>query len=207
MREVKLNDSGRTRKYGRIIVRSVEPSRFKKDRNTATCEQEVIDVYPGGRPNNSLFEVTEFGFESQEFKNTRVVFLDVPLKATKERVQEILDRNPNACIYRTMSLIPIINDDQGVMISRGVLSLETLASRQTVKTPKLDGNNQPVKDAKGETIMEIIPWKDAQGKVLADKFYRVNSFSPTHVDDVDLRPTEHAVLSGSTVAENTAVAK
>jgi len=180
---------------GKITVDSVEVSarpEFQKAKTlTATLRQVVktITKYPSAQISNNmqdnLFKVEDFGFDMKEFprEEQRVAFLDVPLNSTKESIEMLLEKNPNACLYKVLSNHPTLTDGQKRAIESPdlPLTLNDIANKQVVKYSEgsvdADGN-----DVSGDIIL------DRNGKIQ----YRSIYFKVTETADIDNRTADPA---------------
>lgn len=181
--------------FGKITVDEIKDS-IKGDRKQAQIRQVVTTSYPSGKVGNSmsdsLFSEEEFQFESQDFEENRVAWIDVPKTATKEQVEALLAANPKACIYKVLSSEPILTEEQKSAIAAGLTTLDIIKERQIVRY----GENH---EKAGETIL----WKD--GKVQ----YKSNFFSKTTKEDVDTRTVAvvpAAIIAASANAADVAIA-
>lgn len=172
------NGIKQVRKVGPIKVERIEASEFQKENSlTAMLVQEIetISSYPSKRVSNSLkgniFSSEDFGYESQDFTNIekRVAFILVPENTTVESLEEVLAKHPDACLYRTLSNEPILDEGQKYMIQTGQRTLDFFADSQAVRDSET-----------GELIL------DKNGNVQ----YRRVEFWPEKREDVDLRTTD-----------------
>ena len=185
--------NGATRTFGAISVDSVTPHTFKKDRMSAQIRQQIMDIYPGGKPNGDLFETKDFGFKPSEYPSTRVAFVDCPIGSTKESIQAKIDaltaagKMPN--ISRTMSLNPILGENHVLAIKNGITTKAKIAEGQRAF-------KQVLEDGKPTGKTELLLYGDKP-------FYRVSAFNVDFVADVDMRPAE----SGSVTEKAEVVAE
>jgi len=86
----------------------ITPNKFNKSVNQAQIRQTITKTYPSKRP---IIKTTNQLIPSKDFKPTkenvyssdRVVWIDIPLDYTAEKVSELLAENPSSCIYRLLS--------------------------------------------------------------------------------------------------------
>jgi len=149
----------------------------KEGTKTAQLRQKVVTTsfYPTKQISNShqdnIFELEEFGFEEQEYRNeeNRVAWIDIP--AIINSVDDVVAKLPaDSCLYRVMSNKPIITDSQAYAVNQGLRTMDDFANSQIVRY----GDNTP--DA-GKIV------KDDNGKPQ----YRAIFFSKTAKADVDFR--------------------
>ena len=135
----------------------------------AQLRQEVTTVYPAARAHNSLsdglFEAADFG-EGQSYVEKRVTWVPAKAGSSIEDVQAILRNYPDAVLHKTLSMEPILSDEQKN-------AMETGLSDQTIE----DYLEKFVKDGEGN------PVHYANGQV----FYRSINFKRTFSEDTDLR--------------------
>lgn len=137
----------------------------------------IVSTYPTARPNaglnDSLFNTEDFNIPPQVYESTqaRVTWLNVPLNATTEMVQEQLDKLPNACIYRVVDNEPIISESQYAAIEAELpgVSVDSIAERQLLRYPDT-------------SEYAGLPVKDQWGKLQ----YAVNVFSAQGHEDENL---------------------
>lgn len=165
--------------YGPITVDHVEPSQFNDEKWQAQVRQLVTTMYPAQRNHDSLsdglFEPDAFG-EGQDFPEKRVTWIPVPAGTSVEDVKTLLAQVPEACIQKTLSLEPILSDEQINAMSNGLSDMT------------MDGYKEKcVKD----TNDNIVLYADAA------PFYRSTKFKLTFEEDVDLRSAQFDVLQGA----------
>lgn len=165
-----MENSGIKKEYGKITVDSVAPHKFKSSIDQAQIRQVVAKIYPsatvGNNKQDSLFDVEEFGIEDgQRFESTRVTWIDIPKGTTKEQVEAMLAKLPDACIYQEVSDSAILTDNQERALEAGLADLETYEKAQLVR----DENGNEVLDDAGNLI------------------YTAKFFSKTAKEDVDHR--------------------
>jgi len=172
---------------GKITVDKVGESQFQKNKTLTAQLRQIIKsifTYPEAQIANNmqdnLFEAKDFGFEmkSIEREEHRIAFLDVPLNSTVESITALLEKNPNACLYKVLSNYPILTDGQKRAIDSDnlPLTLDDVANSQTVRYP------EGAKDKDGNDISDDIIL-DKNGKVQ----FRAVFFKVVQTPDVDLR--------------------
>lgn len=128
----------------KIQVSRIFKSEYQKEGTmTAELKQAITTTssYPSKVVSNSLqnniFSTSDFGFEEQDYVNTenRVAWIDVPLDATVEMVQEKLDSFKEATLYRILSNKPILADTEKYAVDNPEINvtLDTFANRQVVR--------------------------------------------------------------------------
>lgn len=191
----------------KIAVDEIQDS-FKKGLRQAQLRQVVISSYPSARIGNefkdSLYSEEQLGITSTPYQNERVTWIPVAMDATKEQVQADLDKVLNACIYRIISLKPIISSDQKRVIENGLsgdafadfklknnltkdswdeecsaIVMNGIADRQTVRYGEGNDAQQP---ADAAVLFN--------GKIQ----YKELAFSMTERADIDLRVEEKQVI-------------
>ncbi len=134
--------------------------------------------YPGQLMNNNFTRISfgqTPGKPDQEFSSTqtRVTWVEVGGSTTEQEAKEYLDSVAgDAVIYQILSNQPILTDGQKSAIEAGLTTLEKIAGRQLLR----------VKDVNGDLLIQ----KDRDGKFQ----YRMNHFSETPQEDLDLRGNE-----------------
>jgi hypothetical protein len=174
--------------FGKINIDDIVKSAFQKAGTmTVILSQEVVNTsyYPSQRVDNNLqdnlFGAEEFGFKEQVFtaKEKRVAFVIIPeAEATKEIVQARLDKLPNAKIYRILANHPILSENQGNSIERGLKTTDDFANAQVVRVP--DNEETQKKGTAGKILL------DRNNKIQ----YRRTFFSAIGKEDEDLRTKE-----------------
>lgn len=158
--------------FGAITVDNVGPSLNPK-KHQAQVRQIVTSLYPGARGSNSLsdglFQDSEFGV-GEAFEEVRVTWIPVPIGTTVEAIQAQLAKHTNARLVKTLSLYPILSEEQRNAMATGISS-KTLA----------DYEEKCVLNAEGQAVM-----------YKGYKQYRHISYRNTAVEDVDLRDAEVA---------------
>lgn len=158
-----------TKEFGKIKVDEVKSHTYKESIDSAQIRQEVITRYPsmsvGNSLSESLFGIDEYGLEpGQEYKATRVTWLDVPKGTTAEQVEALLAANPNACIYGVYSnkVEDVMTDQQKAAVAQEIQTLEFFEDKLRIR----DNNGNELEGP-------------AQ--------YRQYGFSKTQKADIDLR--------------------
>jgi hypothetical protein len=174
-----------SRTFGRITVDSVGPSLNPK-KHQAQVRQIVTSLYPGARGANSLsdalFADKQFGV-GEAFEEVRVTWIPVPIGTTVKQVEAQLAKHPNAVLQRTLSLNPILSEEQEQAMASG-LSTKTLD----------DYREKHIVDAQGNPVLY-------KGR----KQYRNISFRITAVEDVDLRDSDFADFAEVSMTEKSQV--
>lgn len=145
-----------------VVVDEIRPdeSGYSKSGLVAVMKQVITTKswYPSKQVatnlSDNLFTAQEFGFAEQEFTSTetRVAFLDVPEKTTKEVIQARLIVNPNACIYRIMSNQPILTEGQHYAVDKNICDFDLFADAQVVRESEADhtGHRNLILDKNGK---------------------------------------------------------
>lgn len=138
--------------------------------------QEVITSYPsaklGNRLADPLFTDEEAGITSQNFTETRVTWIPVGNITDIAKVEAKLKSLVGARIYKTLSLKPILTENDLSAINNGLTTFEHKAEKQRV-TDK-DGN--------------FVDYK------LGVPQYRRLAFSAKAHEDVDLRDADFKMM-------------
>lgn len=166
-------------KRSKITVTRVYKGEYQKgDSLTAELKQEVVETsfYPSQNFENSLgdnlFDNSDFGVnEGKSFTNkkTLVGWIQVPAGTTVEKLQEIINKLPEACLVEIYANEPILNDNQLRSIESGLRKKDDYAMTQALRY----GNNH---ENAGQLILH-------EGKVQ----YRVTVFSKTAREKDDRR--------------------
>lgn len=185
------------RSFGKVIAEKITVALNGK-KNSVQLRQAVTTIYESARAGNSandtIFDNEEFDFaEAASFESSRVAFMDAPLsldpdnEESLKQVQERLDKCPNARLYRTLSLKPILTSEQKSWMmnldseEEKKEFLELIKNRQRI----IDENEQPVL-YKGQFQ------------------YGVTNFSATGKEDVDTREEESTPSSIELIAPSVA---
>lgn len=196
MKTVIIPGTNRTRTINAIAVAAVTINQFKTNRQSAQLRQKFTDHYPGGRADNDLFGADEFGFADKDYGTDRVCFIDVPLanangepmtvEEVQARINALVAAGKFPTIQRTMSLKPILSEDQKAAIASGLTTVEKIAESQLAKKQleELDEN--------GKKKTEALNYNGLP-------FYRVHKFCPDYTEDVDMRAAEFAALNEAKV--------
>ena len=167
--------------YGPVTVDEVREG-LSDNKMQAQLRQHVTRTYPGGRNSNSLsdslFALEDFSFETQEYGEQRVAWIDVPVGTTKEQVEQRLAAAPDATLQKHLSLNVILTDEQIQAMESG-LSQMTMGEYQ---------EKYLVKDGQGEDGGDVVPYKELHQ-------YRRTFFKATFVDDVDTREEEFTAIA------------
>ena len=183
-----------------LLVSRVYSSEWQKEGTlTAELKQSIItkSFYPSKSVSNNMqdniFGQSDFGFEEQEFENkeTRVAWIDVPNGSTVETIIAKLIQFTNAKLYRVLSNVPILTNNQVYAVDQGLTTKEKFANSQVVRYPEgaMQGN------------------VDVSGKLALDNYgkpqYRAIFFSNDGTkSDKDLRTSdEHFYASEEIVRE------
>lgn len=185
---------------GGLLVSRVYSSEWQKEGTlTAELKQTVTtkSFYPSKSVSNNMqdniFGQEDFGFAEQEFVNeeTRVAWIDVPLSSTPESIASKLSQFANAKLYRVLSNVPILTNNQVYAINQGLTTKESFSNSQVVRFPE-----GAVRDG-----------VDVSGKLALDQYakpqYRAIFFSNNGAkDDKDLRTSdEHYYASEAIMNE------
>lgn len=170
MRTIEL-EGGIKLQYGPISVDKVEPHQFKDNVWQAQLRQEVTSIYPAARAHNSLsdglFEAGDFG-DGQSYVEKRVTWVPVKVGTTLEQVQELIRQNSDAVLHKTLSMDPILSEEQ-------INAIETGLSEMTYD----DYREKFVRDSENNPVL--------YGN---KNFYRSINFKKTFVADTDKRSAE-----------------
>ena len=141
-----MENSGIKKEYAPITVDKVDADQYKTDVDSAQIRQIVTKVYPSASISNSmsdsLFSADDFDLEGKEFTETRVTWISVPKGTSAADVQAMLDKNPNAKIYKVLSHEPILTDGQEYALENGLTDLATFENAQLVQ----DNDGNPILD-------------------------------------------------------------
>ncbi len=166
------NKSGIVKAFGPITIDNVGPSLNPK-KWQAQVRQIVTSKYPAARGNNSLsdglFPASTFGV-GQEYEEVRVTWIPVPVNTKMNAVKAQLAKFPEARLVKTLSLRPILSEEQ-------IRAMETGLSDKTEE----DYAEKFVVDGDGNPTLYH-----------GHKQYRNISFSQTAKEDVDLRAEDLA---------------
>lgn len=167
---------------------------------TAQIRQTVTtkSFYPSKKTSNNLqaniFSNEDFGFEEQEFTSTeeRVAWLPVPANAKQAEVAKKLAAASakGACIYRVLSNVPILSEDQKYAISQSLRTMDDFANSQVVRYPE-GTKDKDDNDISGQIVL------DKAGNVQ----YRRTFFWNTPMDDQDARDANDVYISAELEAE------
>ena len=143
-------NSGIKTVFGKITVDSVKADAYKDALDSAQLRQEVTKIYPSVQTSNSmsddLFSSADFGLEDgSEYKEIRVTWISVPKGTSAETVQAMLDKCPDAKIYKILSNEPILTSGQEYAIEAGLTSLDVFENAQMVR----DAAGNPIPDGNG----------------------------------------------------------
>lgn len=169
--------------FSNITVDAIVPSIKNPEKfEQAQIRQKVKTTYDSAKVSNShqdsLFTNDELGIEGLDFEQNRVAFITVEKGTTKEQVEARLAKYPKARIYRSLSLNPILTDndkaaqDAGLKTNAGLSIFDSKKEKQRIKDP-----NGVFVDFKG------MPQ------------YGANFFSKEGKEDIDTREAEYSVLS------------
>ncbi len=138
-------------------------------RHRVQIRQTISTTYPAAR-GNELFKVEEFGLgNGQSYNEQRVTWLNVPKTATIVDIQKRLDEMDSPKLVRTLSLSPVLSEDQVRTIENGV-------------------NPKSYEDYLKDSIL------DRDGKEVlfrGQKQYRKITFSKSWAEDEDNRAFEY----------------
>jgi hypothetical protein len=133
--------------FGPVSIADVYASEHQKPGTlTAEYHQTVVKVseYKGTQVTNNLhhniFDVSEFGFQSQIFENTeeRVFFGIVPENFTLEMAQERLKLTVEQIgeklrLQKILALVPQPHSGQEWALNTGKMTIQDLAEKQMIK--------------------------------------------------------------------------
>jgi hypothetical protein len=156
------------------------------NKKQAQLRMVIQKTYPAARIGNSLngsiYDLDDFDFQTDGgvYEENRVAWIDVPVNATPENVQQDLQKFPNARIYKILSLQPILTEEQVNAMEQGIS--EYTAADGTVKPVDMDyyKEKQRIPNEDGE-------WANYKGLPQ----YRQTAFSPTGQEDIDTREKEY----------------
>jgi|GEM_PF-5901404 hypothetical protein len=171
-------------KKSKIEVSRIFVSDFQKQ-GSETCELKqtvkTVSFYPSksvkSNLSDNLFEAEDFGYEEQEFvqERTDVAWIIVPKGTTIDTVKSMLDKVPNATLYRIISNHPILTDNQKYSISQGLKTMDDYANAQVMRYgTTTDEHNE------GDLVL------DSNGKPQ----YKACFFSKEPKADIDLRTSD-----------------
>lgn len=177
--------------------KGVYPHKYKTKFNQVELRQEITSTYPAAKVGNdkadNLFATEDFNLgEGKSYTETRVTWMEVPLTATIEQVQQLLDANPTACIQKHIASKPILTSDQERAVMNGITDREgnkisgdeVLAN--IVKNQLVRNSDGDLVDAKGDLIEE-----QEEGVVAPEDVhrlqYRALYFKKEYTEDIDTR--------------------
>lgn len=170
------------KRYGKITVDSVAPSLNAK-KHEAQVRQTVTSLYPGAKGSNSLsdalFADKAFGV-GEAYDENRVAWIPVPIGTTIKQVELLLAKHPNARLVKTMSLNPILSEEQEQAMQNGV-------------------SNKTIADYRAKYVV------DPQGEAVLYKGfpqYRNISFRLNAVEDIDTREQDLADMAEVTMTSS-----
>lgn len=135
------------------------------NKHRVQLRQHVNVKYPAVR-SNALFNTEEFGLgNGQNFEEKRVCWLNVPATTTVEEIQKRLNAMDSPKLVRTLSLKPILSEDQ----------IRTIESGVNPKSEE-DYQNDFIIDREGNAVL-----------FRGEKQYRKITFSKSWVEDNDNR--------------------
>lgn len=193
-----LNEKTVSKECSPLEVSRVFRSNYQKEKTlTAEIRQEIktSTLYPNNTVCNNkqgnIYDVKDFDIEALEpFVATekRVAWINVPEHLSADDVQRDLGKFEGACIYKVLSNEPILTNSQEAAIEddSNDVSIESYCDRQAIRYPESH-------EKAGELVL------DSNKKVQ----YRVTYFSPTFVEDQDLRndKPENSIISSSILDE------
>lgn len=140
--------------FSKITVDHVTPHTYKSGVNQAQIRQTITRKYPSIRVNNnlqdSLASKHEFDLPTQDYTEKRVDWIIVPSSWTVKEVEEALNNNPNAIIYKYLSNKPIFTDGDLNWIDKLAEEDEDLATNFIEESK----SKQLVKTSEGEIIRD-----------------------------------------------------
>ena len=184
--------------YGPAYVVDVREHTFRDDVAQAELRQIVTRHYPSARPYSSLidplFELEEFDFESTDFENERVCWINIPLGKTKQDVEKQLKTVPDATIYRILAdkVEMVLSEEQNFALKSDQFdySLDQAKRSHLIMLVQESGIPCPVSSA-GVWLEEAVELNE-NGRVTAildesELQYASKGFSLSFKEDVDLR--------------------
>jgi hypothetical protein len=207
--------------YGPVRTIDVREHTFRDDVAQAELRQIVTRHYPSARPYSSLidplFSLEEFDFESTDYENERVCWINIPLGKTKQDVEKQLKTVPDATIYRILAdkVEMVLSEEQLFALKSDDFdySLDQAKRSHLVMLVQESGIPCPV-SATGVWLENSVEL-DENGKVTAilDESglqYASKGFSLSFKEDVDLRanvqpvkaePAQEATSAGGVIDE------
>jgi hypothetical protein len=194
--------------YQAIVLMAVTEHQWRTDVSQAELRQIVTKHYPSARPYSSLqdelYTPGEFKFESKDFDNERVCWINVPLGVTEQDVKERLAKFPEAVIYRILAdnVEQVLSQEQLHAIKSDQFAYtldDARRSHITMLVNEKTGVPCPI-SATGEWLENTVSLKD-NGRIAeilvpdAPFQYSSKGFSMTYKEDVDLRATVERVES------------
>jgi hypothetical protein len=160
------------------------------NRETAQLRQMTIRHYPSGKIGNNLqdglYDAEDFGFQDRKAESVRMAFIDVPVGTSREEVEAMLARHPDACIYQILSDKPILSNTQEQGIAAGLVTIDDIAFGR----PGPDGlrkGGQVVRYGKSPNIPEGKTANDYVPSPAGNIQFRATFFSKTFKEDIDRR--------------------
>lgn len=161
----------------------------------AQIRSVVTSTYPeagvGNSLNDSIFGEDDFGFgQGKSYPEKRVAWIDVPAGTTVEALQAKFNANPQARIYKILSLQPVLTDEQKRAMQNGLsqyadadgvahnCDMEYYKQKQRIPTPETASIDDP---AQHEPLL-----------YRGYPQYRVTAFSKDGKQDVDMREQQYA---------------
>jgi len=198
----------------KVIAVEVTPNKYNSKVDQVMLRQEISRQYNGiqttTRLKDSMFDAEQLGLEGNVYVEKRVAWDNVPVGFTVEQYQKLIDKKPNARLYKILSHEVILDDSQASTIQNGLRG-EALASfnadnelegdwseaHATALIAKI-ASRQLVRYGEGNDAGE-----DADAPVLFNgkKQYRVIYLSLNGRVDIDLR-NEKAVTEDIEIAPN-----
>ena len=191
--------------YSPVTVTDVREHKFRDDVDQAEIRQMVTRHYPSARANNSmnegLYNESEFDFESKDFGQERVAWINIPKGKTQQDVEKQIAKFEACTIYRVLAddVRQVLSAEQLHAISSPDFdySLEKAMNSHVVLLVGEDGMPSAI-SASGEVLEGAIDI-DEDGRVISilkpeGLQYSSKGFALSHTDDTDLRAYATAEL-------------
>lgn len=174
---------------------------YKKEYASRQVENEFKD---------SLFDADELGLTKTEYTEERVTWIPVSNKHKVKDVEKALEANPDARIYRVLSLKPIIESGQSRVLSNGLTgeALENFLSENKIKGDVWTAKCSQILLDKIAERQLVVYGENNDADMEADepvlhngqKQYRATFFSLTAREDIDLRVETKQEMPGLVLA-------
>ena len=185
--------------YGPLEVADVREHSFRKDVAQAELRQTVTKHFPSARANNSitdaLYGMDEYNFESKDYENVRIAWINIPLGKTKQDVEKQLEKFTEATIYRIIAndCRMVLSQEQLHAIQSPEFEYTLPQAEKTHIVMKIRDDGQPVAvSSVGDELTGAVEL-DENGKVenileYEGVQFQSKGFALSHTPDVDLRP-------------------